>query len=67
MGMYRSAGDIGFMIGPPLLGLVADATSYGWALAVNAVLIGVTSVLFLGARETVQRRARVRSEVAARG
>lgn len=56
MGMYRSSGDIGFMIGPPLLGAIADATSYGLALGVNAALVGITALLFLGARETVQRR-----------
>lgn len=67
MGMYRSSGDIGFMIGPPLLGLVADATSYGWALAVNAALMGATALLFLAARETVQRHTSAPSEVAARG
>ncbi len=67
MGMYRSSGDIGFMIGPPLLGAVADATSYGWALTVNAALVGVMALLFLGARETVQRRAPATSEASASG
>jgi len=56
MGMYRSAGDIGFMVGPPLLGALADATSYGWGLAVNGVIMGVASLWFLViARETVGR------------
>jgi len=57
MGMYRSSGDIGFVIGPPLLGAIADATSYGWAMAVNAALLAVASLFFLTARETVGRRA----------
>jgi len=56
MGMYRSSGDIGFMIGPPLLGLVADHTSYGLALLVNAILVIAASLFFLTARETVQRQ-----------
>jgi MFS family permease len=56
MGMYRSSGDIGFMVGPPLLGLVADHTSYGLALLVNAALVIAASLFFLTARETVQRR-----------
>lgn len=66
MGMYRSSGDIGFMVGPPLLGLVADATSYGWALAVNAALMAVAALFFLTARETVQRVAPAPSKAAVR-
>ncbi len=57
MGMYRSSGDIGFVIGPPLLGAIADATSYGWAMTVNAALLAATALFFLTARETVGRRA----------
>jgi len=58
MGMYRSSGDVGFLIGPPLLGLVADWSSYGWALVVNAILMGAASLFFLTARETVEKPAR---------
>lgn len=63
MGMYRSAGDVGFLIGPPLLGLVADMSSYGWALVVNAAIMAVTSLFFLLARETVQRPSSTPSQV----
>lgn len=55
MGLYRSSGDIGFLIGPIILGLVADASDYGWALWLNVVLIAAASLFFLTARETVQR------------
>jgi len=55
MGLYRSSGDIGFLIGPIILGLVADASDYGWALWLNTVLIAAASLFFLTARETVQR------------
>lgn len=55
MGLYRSSGDIGFLIGPIILGLVADASDYSWALWLNAVLIATASLFFLTARETVQR------------
>ncbi|MDA0815345.1 MAG: MFS transporter [Chloroflexi bacterium] len=58
MGMYRSSGDIGFVIGPPLLGAIADWTSYGWAMAVNAALLAVTALFFMTARETAGKRAR---------
>jgi MFS family permease len=39
MGLYRTSGDFGLLIGAPLLGLIADAEGYGWALATNAVLM----------------------------
>lgn len=55
MGLYRSSGDIGFLIGPIILGLVADASTYSWALWLNTVLIAAASLFFLTARETVQR------------
>ncbi len=56
MGLYRSSGDIGFVIGPPLLGALADATSFAWGFAANAILLGAASLFFLVvARETLQR------------
>ncbi|MBM4441484.1 MAG: MFS transporter [Candidatus Rokubacteria bacterium] len=58
MGLYRSSGDVGFLIGPPLLGAIADATSYGWGFGANALLIGAASLFFLvAARETMGRGA----------
>ena len=52
MGLYRSAGDLGFVVGPVLLGAIADATSLAGALAVNAVLVVGATLLFAGvARE----------------
>lgn len=56
MGLYRSAGDIGFVIGPPLLGALADATSFSWALAVNGLIVIAAAVTFLSARETAGPR-----------
>lgn len=58
MGLYRSTGDIGFVIGPPLLGWIADQTSFTVALSVNAALAVMAGVLFILARETVRRPAR---------
>ncbi len=55
MGLYRSSGDIGFLVGPIILGMVADASTYGWALWLNAALIAAASLFFLTARETVSR------------
>lgn len=55
MSLYRSAGDIGFVIGPPLLGVIADGNSFGWALGANAALVALATLLFvLIARETVR-------------
>ncbi len=64
MGLYRTFGDLGFIIGPVLLGLVADATSgmsahisgSGIAMVLNAVLLTVVALaLVVAARETAGR------------
>jgi MFS family permease len=53
MGLYRSAGDVGFLIGPALLGAVADASSIQWALAANALIVLAATAFFaLAARES---------------
>lgn len=57
LGVYRSFGDIGFILGPIFLGAVADVTGYGAALGANAVLIIATGVFFaVVARETGGKR-----------
>lgn len=55
MGLYRTSGDLGFVIGPPLLGALADATSFGVGLAANAVLVVAAGLFFLTARETTHQ------------
>lgn len=53
MGLFRSSGDFGFVVGPPLLGMLADRTSFGWALAANALIVGLATLMFaILARET---------------
>ncbi len=60
LGLYRSAGDAGFVLGPPLLGALADATSIGGGLWANAGLVAGSTLLFaLVATETVPRRPAV--------
>lgn len=49
MGLYRSAGDLGFVVGPVLLGAIADATTLAGALVVNAVLVVAVTLFFAGA------------------
>ena len=54
MGLYRTYSDIGFVIGPPLLGWILDSTgSFAWPLLVNAALVAVCALAFaLFAKET---------------
>ena len=56
MGLYRTSGDFGFVLGPPLLGLIADHNSFGWALGVNAMLVALSVLAFAAlVHETVGR------------
>ncbi|MGQ9572447.1 MAG: MFS transporter [Dehalococcoidia bacterium] len=57
MGMYRMFGDVGFVVGPMLLGWLADVSSFGWALGASAMfLLGSAGLFGLLARETVRRK-----------
>jgi len=48
-------------VGPPLLGLLADRTSFGTALVANALLVGLATLIFaVLARETAGRAGRDR-------
>jgi MFS family permease len=52
MGMYRTAGDLGIVVAPPLLGWIADHTSIPTALLVNAAFVAASALWFLvAARE----------------
>lgn len=55
MGAFRTAGDVGLLIGPPLLGAVADTSGYQWAFGLNAVIMGAAAIV-LGAVIVSQRR-----------
>ncbi|MBI1886521.1 MAG: MFS transporter [Chloroflexi bacterium] len=56
MGLYRTFGDAGFMVGPILLGGIADVTSLGWGLGADAVLLVGFALLFaVFAKETLRR------------
>ena len=58
MALYRTFGDLGMVIGPPLLGLVAERFTLGAGLVVNAAFIGIVAALLgLVARETRQARS----------
>jgi MFS family permease len=69
MGLYRTYADVGFVVGPPLLGWIADATdSFAWPLWFNAALVAGSALAFgLFARETAaseQSRLTARAPVA---
>jgi MFS transporter, DHA1 family, multidrug resistance protein len=58
MGVYRTYSDIGFVVGPPLLGWLSDVGGYSGALYFNAGLVLVATALFAAlAKETVGPRA----------
>jgi len=46
VGMYRSAGDIGIIVGPVMLGWLSDQTSIAWGLRLAAVLAMLAGVAF---------------------
>lgn len=49
--LYRSAGDVGFLAAPPLLGLLSEATSIATAMQVGAFLVaGAALVFVIGSR-----------------
>ena len=56
MGLYRTFGDAGFVIGPVALGGLADLIGFGPALTFNAMVLVSIAVLFaIFARETLRR------------
>lgn len=46
VGMYRSAGDVGVIAGPVLLGLLADRASIALSMTVAGVLVAVGGIAF---------------------
>jgi MFS family permease len=66
MGLYRTYGDLGFVLGPLLLGWIIDVTdSFSWALLINAALMGGAAIAFgVFAKETVARRDAAEEAVA---
>lgn len=46
VGLYRSAGDLGVIAGPVLLGLLADEVSIGWSMSVAGVLVALAGIAF---------------------
>lgn len=57
LGLYRSAGDAGFLIAPPLLGWLADSTSIDTAMTFNAGVVGLAALGVLIIAVEPQREA----------
>jgi multidrug resistance protein len=58
MGLFRTFGDLGFVIGPVMLGSLADVAGFTFALIFNSIILVSFAVLFaLFARETYSARA----------
>ncbi|MEK7777139.1 MAG: MFS transporter [Chloroflexota bacterium] len=58
LSINRTFGDVGLVVGSPLLGLIADLAGIPWGLVANAGLLLVPGILFaLMAKETAGPRA----------
>lgn len=65
MGMFRTFGDIGFVIGPLGMGGLADLAGFSFAFVFDGVFVVVFAALFvLFARETLARRGEEREPAA---
>ncbi len=58
MGAFRTAGDVGLLIGPPLLGAVADTSGYPWAFGWNALIMAAAAATFAAVTLPWWRRKR---------
>ena len=63
MGLYRTLGDLGFVLSPPLVGLIADHVGYDAALALNGSMLVFASLVFVywgRSERTLAEQARLR-------
>lgn len=47
MGLFRTVSDLGFVVGPVLLGWLADRQSFAFSLYANAALLLVAGIVFI--------------------
>lgn len=47
LGLYRSAGDVGFLASPPLVGWIADTWSIDTALLLNGAVVAIAAMIML--------------------
>ena len=55
LAVFQMTSDIGAILGPVLVGLLADRLGYGWAFGGNGGVLLVAALGWLAARETIQR------------
>jgi MFS family permease len=53
---FQMTSDIGAILGPVLVGLLADRLGYSWAFAATGAVLLAAAVGWLAARETVQKQ-----------
>ena len=53
---YQMTSDVGAILGPVLVGLLADRMGYSWAFAATGAVLLVAALGWVAARETVQRQ-----------
>jgi MFS transporter, DHA1 family, multidrug resistance protein len=46
MSTYRMTSDIGYVIGPLAMGIIADVAGPGWALAVGSAILALSGIVF---------------------
>jgi len=46
VGLYRAIGDLGFVVGPVLLGWLADTRGFNFSLFFNAAFLVLAALLF---------------------
>jgi MFS family permease len=46
MGLFRSVGDLGFVVSPPLVGYLADSSGFGSAILINGIVLAVAALVF---------------------
>lgn len=55
--VFQMVADAGAIVGPVLVGVVADGLGYGWAFGVTGLVMLLAAVPWLGARETAGKAA----------
>ena len=56
---FRMVGDLGYVVGPIMLGAIAEATSAATSLEIGGAMMAATALVFaFGAPETLKRRSR---------
>ncbi len=58
MGLFRTFGGVGSVVGALVLGGIADLAGFAWSLRVDAILLGISALgVMLLVKETAARRA----------